>query len=374
MRTTRTALAEWVSPGHPDRLADAIAESLVQTALGIDAMALVGVEVAVHTDKVFVDGRIAAGPCTPVIDVEGIVREVYRSAGYGGPWSPAPSGLHILQDLCREPLHDDERAIRAYSDDQNVVVGYANRIAGCNGLPPAHAVAARIGRAVAAWRAGEADRFGPDFKVLPRLGIERGPDGTPRYTWERLTLSIQHAPGIGYEEQHRALRPVIEAALLEAQQAGLAGIADSFHAMVLHLNGAGDFCQGGPHGDNGLSGKKLVVDHYGPTVPIGGGALCGKDPHKVDRCGALRARQLAKQLCRTGADEAWVTLAWSPGESVPFLREVHAEPLLSSSWRMPEPEWFSIPRIVADLELCSVDWVSTLRAGYLQDPEAAWER
>ena len=87
------------------------------------------------------------------------------------------------------------------------------------------------------------------------------------------------------------------------------------------LNGAGEFAIGGPDGDNGLSGKKLVIDHYGPGVPIGGGALAGKDPHKVDKCGALRARQLAKRLVRKGVDEARVILGWAPGGDAPFLIE-----------------------------------------------------
>jgi hypothetical protein len=87
---------------------------------------------------------------------------------------------------------------------------------------------------------------------------------------------------------------------------------------VLYLNGAGDFSCGGTFGDNGLSGKKLVVDGYGPSVPIGGGALCGKDPHKVDRLGALAARQLAVRLVRdAGAGSARVMLGWLPGAQGP---------------------------------------------------------
>ena len=102
---------------------------------------------------------------------------------------------------------------------------------------------------------------------------------------------------------------------------GLEGAASTFTPDKLILNGAGEFAIGGPEGDNGLSGKKLVIDHYGPGVPIGGGALAGKDPHKVDKCGALRARQLAKKLVRGGVDEARVTLGWAPGGDAPFLIE-----------------------------------------------------
>ena len=144
------------------------------------------------------------------------------------------------------------------------------------------------------------------------------------------------------------------------------------------LNGAGEFATGGPEGDNGLSGKKLVIDHYGPLVAIGGGAICGKDPHKVDKCGAVRARQWAKQLVRAGVDEAQVTLGWAPGGDSPFL--VDAVTMRAGvSLRVPRQEapaaaWFSIRRMVAELELSQRDWAGDLLGGYFCQPSAAWER
>ena len=94
--------AEYVSPGHPDRLADAIAESIVTAAVRQKPDALVGVEVAVHTDCVFIDGRIAAG--SQPVDIEKIVRDVYRAAGYGGSWNPDPGKIRVSTDLCQEAL------------------------------------------------------------------------------------------------------------------------------------------------------------------------------------------------------------------------------------------------------------------------------
>ena len=91
--------AEYVSPGHPDRLADAIAESIVTAAVRQKPDALVGVEVAVHTDCVFVDGRIAAG--SQPVDIEKIVRDVYRAAGYSGSWNPDPGKIRVTTDLCQ---------------------------------------------------------------------------------------------------------------------------------------------------------------------------------------------------------------------------------------------------------------------------------
>ena len=136
--------AEYVSPGHPDRLADAIAESIVTAAVRQKPDALVGVEVAVHTDCVFVDGRIAAG--SQPVDIEKIVRDVYRAAGYGGSWISGPRKIRVTTDLCQEVL--SARGIRhpPFSDDQNIVIGYACGDERTNYLPAAHWISGELGR------------------------------------------------------------------------------------------------------------------------------------------------------------------------------------------------------------------------------------
>ena len=174
----KSHIAEYVSPGHPDRLADAIVESIVDLAVGRDAEALVGVECAVHTDHVFIDGRIAAGNGKCAVsneEIEEIARNVYREAGYGGVWIHAPEKLKVIQNVCLEPL----------SDDQNVVTGYACNHPETDYLPPAHFIANFIGRKVDGWRRTVSDKFGPDFKVLVHIDVNGGP-----YEWRRLTLSI----------------------------------------------------------------------------------------------------------------------------------------------------------------------------------------
>jgi len=321
----KTALrcAEYVSPGHPDRLADAIADRCVRHGLDTDPDALVGVEVAISTDKVFVTGRIAAGPegpGDPAKFLPTIAREVYAAAGYGGRWTPTPDELQVTHDLCAEPLTEDERAIRGVSDDQAVCVGHACGDERTDYRPPAHWLARKLGERLGAWRQEHgAETFGPDFKILPvleeREGGGVGGSGSSRFTWSRLILSIQHVDGLSYEEQHRRLVPVLREACAEAD-AVLAGVG-ALPTERLVLNGVGAFAVGGPHGDNGLSGKKLVVDGSGPGVPIGGGAFYGKDPHKVDVLGALLARELAVAEVRAGAREATVTLVYGPGDADP---------------------------------------------------------
>ena len=204
----------------------------------------------------------------------------------------------MTTDLCQEALPAEESEIRPFSDDQNIVIGYACGDERTNYLPAAQWIFGELDRRLFAWLrsdAGLSATFGPDFKILASLEVE---PGEVQVDWRRLILSIQHIPKLPYERQHRILMPMLEQLLNDLEAGGLKGTASTFTMNKLILNGAGEFTIGGPEGDNGLSGKKLVIDHYGPGVPIGGGALCGKDPHKVDKCGALRARQLAKKLVR----------------------------------------------------------------------------
>lgn len=376
----KSHIAEFVSAGHPDRLADAIAESIVDLAVGRDPDALVGVECAVHTDHVFIDGRIAAGrPKSPATcqcavspdEIEDIARNVYRNAGYGGIWIHAPERLKIIQNVCLEPLSDDERAIRNLSDDQNVVTGYACNHPETDYLPPAHFVANVIGRKIDAWRQTVSDRFGPDFKVLVHIDDEDG-----HYRWRRLTVSIQHRAGVFPAEQHELVLPVVRGALAELEARGLAGISD-LPLKDFILNGAGDFIVGGPEGDNGLSGKKLAVDFYGPEIPIGGGAICGKDPHKVDVAGAFRARELALRLLKKrGGSAVTVRLGWTPGDAAPSFREAESVDSLGLSHpipasALPSEDWFSIASAVADLRLATVTRRKRVLSGYFFDSAAS---
>ena len=385
MKTTAPQFAEYVSPGHPDRLADAVAERLVEFAQSQAATAcrnLVGVEVAIHDGTVFIDGRIALESEVQPVPFDRIVREIYAEAGYGRHWGPDPGSLEILVRVCEEELSLQEADIRPFSDDQNIVIGYACDCAATNYLPPVHYLALTLGR-----RLNEVLRrdlelavtFGPDFKILCTCRTSQG-CGSARFEWERLTFSVQHLHGAGLEGQHRLLIPIVGGLLKALEGEGLENVARGFDPRRhLVLNGAGDFVVGGPRGDNGLSGKKLVVDHYGPGVPIGGGALCGKDAYKVDRCGALRARQLARNLVRgSKAQEAKVTLSWSPGEDVPAVRLAelveNGNPRIVTDSGLPAPGWFSIRSIVDDLNLLRQNWADVVRAGYFAERSHPWER
>ncbi len=375
-------LAEDVLPGHPDRVADAIAESIVDEALRIDPDALVGVEVAVHRDSVFVTGRVAVRPrMFPAVPIEAegeecldkrrlkwIVHAAFQSAGYTGGWAFPP---RVTRDLDIGDLDPEERAIRGFSDDQNICVGHAAGSEATGFLPPAVHAVRRVRVALTRLRDVNPRTLGPDGKVL--VGIDRDGD---TFRWRLCNVALQHADGVGYEELHRLALPVL-AAEARALDGALPGLAESWDASLVRLNGAGNFSCGGTHGDNGLSGKKLAVDHYGSGVPIGGGALCGKDPHKVDRVGALIARQLAVRIVRdTGAPQATVTLCYLPGLAEPafVVAEVGNEQWdlnrIRAAIAVPD---LGIEATFQRLELARVKWANELREGYFGNGKP-WER
>ncbi len=306
--TARTFAAEFVFPGHPDKICDAIADALVVQAWQREQRALVGVEVAVHRNHVYVTGRIACKDAQS-IDVDNVVREVYHCAGYGNGWYPAPDDLVVQADLCLGPLEEGEAQFRELSDDQAICIGYATDLAATNHLPVEQWLVAHLARRLYDLRLAAPELgLGPDGKVLILVRQEG-----QSWSMTAFSCSLQQRISADDVALHRAVRLAI-ADVMQKLATRLPGLSPKLPDQ-LTVNGAGAFEVGGPEGDNGLSGKKLVMDAYGPRVPIGGGAWSGKDFFKADRAGGMHARRLAKLIVRLGlATEARVTLHWFPGD------------------------------------------------------------
>ena len=309
VRTDPLRFAEAVCAGHPDRLADAVADGIVGLATARDPEALVGVEVALHRGVVFVDGRVAAGPgpACAVSDEEVavVVRDAFARAGYGAAFPPAPEALEVRFDLCLGPLEPDERLFRRVADDQVIGVGYACRGDRAGMVPLEQALARDFAKALEALRSGGRESWlGPDGKAL----VVRG-----RHL-VAVSLSLHHVP---------AADGLALCAL--AKEACLAVAAEYVAALELEPPGdqssgsigAGSFDVGGPLGDNGVSGKKLVAEAFGTAVPVGGGTIHGKDPHKPDVRAQRIARERAIDLVRQGHREATVWVVFRPGDEEP---------------------------------------------------------
>jgi S-adenosylmethionine synthetase len=362
--------AEAVCSGHPDRLADTIADRIVSLALARDPDALVGVEVALHRSVVFVDGRIAAGrdgvAAVAEGEIDALVRRVFADAGYGGTpagaFAPAPGELDVRFDLCLGPLDEDERAARDSSDDQAICVGHAAWGPRAGHRPVEQALASDFAAVLERLRERQPG-LGPDGKCLV---VVRG------RALIGVSLSLHHAAGADWLGISRAARAACE------QVAGeyvAFGELEPLGGEEWLVNGAGAFEVGGPLGDNGLSGKKLVAQGYGSAVPIGGGATSGKDPRKVDPRGQKLARQLALDRVVSGTvREATVWLAYRPGDLTPRWIEVatkgwengvtakfrtsHGSDLDHNDVRGERPDWGSslpraeLPRERPDVQLC----------------------
>ena len=315
----RREAAEFVLPGHPDKLCDAAVDAVVDYVRRREPRAQCGLEAACIFDRFFMTGRIGVphdvwlAQRLQTGEIDRRVRAVYASAGYGEDaaghcWGPRPEELKIEAygaGLVRVDFFvPGEAEMRHLSDDQAICVGHAVRSPATDYLPPAHWLARRIGRELHRLRAERgAGHVGPDGKVIVH-GARSG--GVETFRPRLVSISLHHHE----KSDWMLLRRIAE----EAVETACAG----WPLPDVEMNGAGMFVCGGPSGDNGLSGKKLVVDAYGPGVPIGGGAWSGKDFFKVDRLGGMAARRIAiESLLASDSEEATVTLSYLPGGDRP---------------------------------------------------------
>ena len=315
-------VAEFVLPGHPDKVADAIADHIVAAALARDPIAAAGIEVAVHRGLTVVTGCVV-GAGASGLDVRALVEEVH--AGILAPERRGEPGRCVIELEARD-LTQGELASRGHvACDQSIVTGWASTLPGTDGLPVEHAVARRI--AIALWHLHLSRRdlsLGPDGKVIVAVR-EAGTGGDVTWIVDDVTVSIQHPRGWDEPTSRQAITDAVAVAL-DASCDAIPGLSLADGARTPRVNPGGPYVIGGTHGDNGLSGKKLVIDFYGPRVPIGGGALSGKDFASVDRVGALVARDLALAVTdQWGARTCEVTLAIRPGDEAFRVARVVAD-------------------------------------------------
>ena len=326
--------SESVSEGHPDKVADQISDAVLDAMLAYDPQSKVACETLVTTGQVVVAGEVKS---RTYIDLMEVTRDVISSIGYNS------SDLKFDADSCGvlSALHEQsadinrgverEEAEMQGAGDQGMMFGYA-----CNEtdnyMPLPIDLSHMLVRELAAIRreGKEMTYLRPDSKS--QVTVEYTPDGKP-VRIDTIVISTQHdefvqAPEGATPEQcaeaDEAMRSRIEEdvrnILLPRVKAQL---SPSLAAMLdddvkLLVNRTGKFVIGGPHGDTGLTGRKIIVDTYGGRGAHGGGAFSGKDPSKVDRSAAYAARHIAKNLVAAGvADEALVQVAYAIGEAQP---------------------------------------------------------
>jgi S-adenosylmethionine synthetase len=314
--------SESVTEGHPDKVADQISDGVLDAVLADDPTGRVACETLVNTGLVVVSGEITT---TTYVDIQDIARETIRAIGY------TDADLGFSADSCavlnaidkqspdiaqgvdnayerRSDASDEDELDVAGAGDQGMMFGYASNETP-ELMPLPISLAHRLSKRLAEVRKdGTLDYLRPDGKTQVSV---RYVDGRPAAI-EKLLISTQHAEGsearIKDDLWEQVVLPVLPEDLYDA-----AGLSRSFL-----VNPTGRFVIGGPVGDCGLTGRKIIVDTYGGMARHGGGAFSGKDPSKVDRSAAYAARYVAKNVVAAGlADRAEVQVAYAIGVAHP---------------------------------------------------------
>ena len=301
--------SESVGEGHPDKVCDRISDTIVDIYLAADPYARIAVETLATTNRVVLAGEVR-GPASVTKDVliEG-ARRAIREIGYeqeGFHWKHADIECYVHEqsaDIAQGVDSKDNKDEGA--GDQGIMFGYAVRETDVL-MPAPIYYSHNILKSMAEARHAGETRFGPDAKSQVSLQYVNGKP--VRAT--SVVVSTQHAESASAEEIRELVRPHVLAQLPEGWMCDEA---------QFYVNPTGRFVIGGPDGDAGLTGRKIIVDTYGGAAPHGGGAFSGKDPTKVDRSAAYAARYLAKNVVGAGlADRCTIQLAYAIGVSHPL--------------------------------------------------------
>ncbi len=301
--------SESVSEGHPDKVCDRISDTIVDTFLAADPEARVAVETLATTNRIVLAGEVR-GPAAITHDVLiEKAREAVRAIGYeqdGFDWRTAEVSCYVHSQSADIAVGVDAAGNKDEgAGDQGIMFGYA-----CDEtdelMPAPIALSHRILKGMAAARHAGSVPFGPDAKSQVTLRYVNGkPVGATS-----VVVSTQHAEQVTQEEVRDLVRPFV----LDVLPEGWMCAEDEFY-----VNPTGRFVIGGPDGDCGLTGRKIIVDTYGGAAPHGGGAFSGKDPTKVDRSAAYAARYLAKNVVGAGlASKCLIQLSYAIGVAKPL--------------------------------------------------------
>ncbi|MBL4617716.1 MAG: methionine adenosyltransferase [Robiginitomaculum sp.] len=304
--------SESVSEGHPDKICDRISDEVVDLLLSKDPVARVACETLATTNRVVLAGEIRCAADIDDGEIEQIVRKAVRDIGY------EQAGFHWKHFELTNLLHAQSTDIAAGVDkgtgsyaeegagDQGIMFGYAT-----NETPQLMPAPIQYSHQILS-------KMADLRKSNPSLGLE--PDAKSQVTlvYEHgipvragsIVISTQHQDGLSPEDIREIVRPIVMEVLPEGWMCP---------EKYFYVNPTGNFVIGGPDGDSGLTGRKIIVDTYGGAAPHGGGAFSGKDPTKVDRSAAYAGRYLAKNVVAAGlADRCTIQLAYAIGVASPL--------------------------------------------------------
>lgn len=359
--------SESVSEGHPDKLADQISDALLDDALRQEPMSRVAIETLVTHGLAIVTGEV--GMREGYVDVARIVRKVITDVGY----TSTDIGFDGMNCGVMVSIHEQSPDIAMGVDtggagDQGMMFGLA-----CNETPELMPLPISLAHALTR-RSAEQRRAHPSLGLRPdaksQVSIEYEDGKAVRVN--TVVVSQQHSPERDHDIREIVMEHVIKPVLADYAQYVKGDI-------TYHINPTGRFVTGGPEGDTGLTGRKIIVDTYGGMCPHGGGAFSGKDPTKVDRSAAYMARHVAKCIVAAGlADKAQVALAYAIGVAQPVA--VNLETF--GTEQLPREEIvkrvcgafdMSPAGIIKHLDLRRPIYLETAKNGHFGDKPFSWE-
>ena len=375
MGAKRFFTSESVTEGHPDKVSDRISDSVLDALLAGDKYSRVACETLTNTNLAVVAGEITS---ETNVNYEKVVRQAIREIGYTGQemgydCDNCEVRVHLDQqspDISQgvtqgKGLHRDQGA-----GDQGMMFGFA-----CGETPTlmpapiyyAHRLTERL---TEVRKKGIVDYFYPDGKSQVTLAYE---GNTPTHA-DAIVIAQQHADDV---EHDKIVEDIVEHVIKPTLPSELLDPLPEFH-----INATGRFVIGGPHGDCGLTGRKIIVDTYGGYAPHGGGAFSGKDPSKVDRSAAYAGRWVAKNVVAAGlAERCEVALAYSIGVANPVwinVKTFGTETESVESIRSKIESNFDLrPRaIIEDLDLLKPIYTDTSAYGHFgrENPDFTWEK
>ena len=303
----RLFTSECVTQGHPDKVADSISDAILDACLQQDPNARVACETMVTTNFCLIAGEITT---TALVDYVSVARETIRKIGYVYPGDGFDADS--VEILCR--IHTQSADIAMGTNDEVGGAGDQGMMFGgaCTETPELMPLTVAVSRALTTQLTrciAENDLLRPDGKT--QVTVEFDENGKPLGV-ETVVVSVQHAEEFAMEDLRAYITENVIRPVLERYNFRLSSVKNIF------INTTGKFVIGGPNGDTGLTGRKIIVDTYGGYFSHGGGAFSGKDPTKVDRSAAYMARYMAKNVVAAGlADKVQVQLAYAIGVAQP---------------------------------------------------------
>ncbi len=364
--------SESVCPGHPDKIADQIADTILDAILKEDKYARVACEVFVSKGYVIVGGEITTKAW---VDINSLVRETIKEIGYEKPEYGFDWRTVAVLNTISEQSPDISRGVRKTgtkrqgAGDQGSSIGYA-----CTEtkelMPLPIVLAHRLVRRLAEVREKKLLNYlRPDGKAQVTLEYERG----KAKRLDSVIIAAQHDPEVSINKLREDIKKVV-----------IEPVCKDFldKKTKFYINNTGRFVIGGPISDTGMTGRKTVVDSYGPIIPVGGGSFSGKDPTKVDRAGAYMARYIAKNIVAAGlAEKCLVRISYVIGGSKPTelsidtfeTGKVSEEKIIKI---IPKIFDLSPGGIIRQLNLLRPIYRKTACYGHFgrEEPEFSWEK